>query len=98
VSKETMDQFAKLAKQQYNKDERFENAEFAEMLENIESSPSRANIGTPTKLKVRITLRHPQEKSDKELENSVQTLLENQFTQPPPVVKYTGKKIRISKK
>jgi hypothetical protein len=98
VSKETMDQFAKLAKQQYNKEERFENAEFAEMLENIESTPSRANIGHPKKLKVRITLRQTQEKSDKELENSVQTLLENQFTQPPPVVKYTGKKIRISKK
>lgn len=113
VSKETMDQFAKMAKQEYNKEERFEISELDALFEKNEREKSPVS-GVVKKIKVRVYLKKKPEKNvDMDTVLALDDVAPAAATpsQEPTTgeekdkekddsssVKFTGKKIRFSKK
>ena len=95
VSKETMEQHFKIAKAMYNKEDRFEEVEINKELESMmktterEKPPSRGNI---RKLKARVVLKKPVQ-----LQNVEELSLDIKEEIIESKIKFTGKKVTISK-
>jgi hypothetical protein len=95
VSKETMEQYFKIAKAMYNREEHFEEMEINKELESMmktaerEKPPSRGNI---RKLKARVIL-----KKQVQLQNVEELSLDIKEEIIESKIKFTGKKVTISK-